>query len=88
MQQDHYNLCHSIAELQPTTDLSMMQEELTPLSWRCSQLAYGNCHHKGHPQHQNQNKPAHCHTDITMQHPGPCCVNTEHHQIHHTSQQT
>ena len=79
MQQDHYNLCHSIAELQPTTDLSMMQEELTPLSWRCSQLAYRNCHHKGHPQHQNQNKPAHCHTDITMQHPGPCCVNTECH---------
>ena len=70
------------------TDPSMMQEELTPLSWRCSQLAYRNCHHKGHPQHQNQNKPAHCHTDVTMQHPGPCCVNTEHHQICHTSQQT
>ena len=43
---------------------------------------------KGHPQHQNQNKSAHCHTDITMQHPGPCCVNTECHQIHHTCQQT
>ena len=24
----------------------MMQEELTPLSWGCSQLAYRNCHNK------------------------------------------
>ena len=51
----------TITELQPTTDPSMMQEN--PLSWRCSQLAYRNHHHKGHPQHQNQNKPAHCHTN-------------------------
>ena len=64
------------------------RRELTPLSWRCSQLAYRNCHHEGHPQHQNQNKPARCQTDITMQHPGPCCVNIECHQICHTSQQT
>ena len=31
-----------------------MQKEPTTLSWRCSQLAHRNCHHKGHPQHQNQ----------------------------------
>ena len=69
-------------------NLTMMKEELTPLSWRCSQLAYRNCHHKRRPQHQNQNKPAHCHMDITMQHPGPWCVNIEPHPILHISQQT
>ena len=54
----------------------------------CPQLAYRNCHHKGYPQHQNQNQPTHCNTDITMQHPGLHCINIECHQIHHTSQST
>ena len=31
-----------------------------------------------------QIKPTPCHTDITMQHPGPYCVNLEHHKICHT----
>ena len=35
------------------------------------------------PQHQNMNKPTHCHADITSQHPGPYCVNLEHHKIRH-----
>ena len=31
-----------------TSAIQLLQEELTPLSWRCSQLAYRTCHHKGH----------------------------------------
>ena len=62
------------------------RRSLLPFPWRCPQLAYRNCHHKGHPQHQNQNKSAHCHTDITTQHSGPHCINIECHQICHTSQ--
>ena len=38
-----------------------------------------NCHHKGYPQHQNQNQPTHCNTDITTQHSGPHCINIECH---------
>ena len=44
-------------------------------------MAHRNCHHKRHSQHQNLNKPTHCHAGITIQHPGPYCVNLEHHQI-------
>ena len=80
----HHNFCHTITEFQPTTDVYTMQKKFTAFSWRCPQLAHGNCHHKRHPQHQNMDKPTHCHADITMQHPGPYCVNLEHHKIHHT----
>ena len=67
---------------------STMQKEPTTLSWGCPQLAYRICHHKGYPQHRNQNQPTHCNTDITTQHPGPHCINIECHQICHTSQLT
>ena len=40
-------------------------QKFTTFSWRCPQLAHRNSHHKGHPQHQNMDKPTHCHTDIT-----------------------
>ena len=78
--------CHTITEFQPTTDTYMTLEEFTAFLWRCPQLAHRNCHHKRHSQHQNKNKPTHCHADITTQHPGPYCVNIECHQICHTSQ--
>ena len=84
VQSVHHNFCHTITEFQPTTCMYTMQEMFTAFSWRCPQLAYRNCHHKRHSQHQNMNKPTHCHAHITMQHPGPYCVNIEHHQVHHT----
>ena len=62
-----------------------MQEKFTAFSWWHPQLAHRNCHHKIYSQYQNMNKPIHCHAHITMQHPGPYCVNIEHHQISHTS---
>ena len=31
-----------------------------------------------------QDKSAHCHTGITMQHPSAHCINTEYHKICHT----
>ena len=34
---------------------------------------------KRYPQHQNQDKPTHCNTDITMQYPSPHCFNIECH---------
>ena len=60
------------------------QKKFTAFSWRHPQVAHRNSHYKGHPQHQNMDKPTHCHTDITMQHPGPYCVHLEHYKIHHT----
>ena len=80
----HNNICNTIAEFQLTTDTYTPQKKFTTFSWRCPQLAHRNSHHKRHPQHQNTDKPTYCHTDITTQHPGPCCVNLEHHKIYHT----
>ena len=64
----HHNICHKIAEFQPTTDMYTLQKKFTTFSWRFPQLAHWNSHHKGHPQHQNVDKPTYCHTDITAQH--------------------
>ena len=84
----HNNICYTIAEFKPTTNMYTSQEKLTTFSWRCPQLAHWNSHHKRHPQHQNMDKPTYCHTDNTAQHPGTCCDNLEHHKICHTGKQT
>ena len=66
---------------------STMQEELTPLSWRCSQLAYGTATTKDiHSIKTRINQLIATQTSQcnTLVH----CVNTECHQICHTSQQT
>ena len=80
----HSHICNKIVTFQPTTDSYMPQKKFTTFSWRCPQLADWNSYHKGHPQHQNTNKPTYCHPDITTQHPGTYCVHLEYHKVCHT----
>ena len=53
----HHNICYTITEFQPTTDMYTSQKKFTTFSWRCPQWAHWNSHHKRHPQHQNMDKP-------------------------------
>ena len=68
---------------QPQTHIHC-RRNFTTLSWRCPQLAHWNSHNERHPQHQNMDKPTHCNTDITVQHPGSYCVHLEYHKVCHT----
>ena len=73
IQRDYYQLCHHLTELQPTTDQHMTQKKLIAFPRDCPQLAHRNCHHQGYTQHQNQDKPTDCNTDIAMQYPSSHC---------------
>ena len=79
IQRDYYHLCHQPTELQPTTDQHTTQKKLIALPRYCPQLAHRNCHHQGHMQHQNQDKPTHCNTDFVMQYPSSHCFHIECH---------
>ena len=57
----------------------MMQKKLITLPRNCPQLAHRNHHHQGYMQHQNQDKPTHCNTDIAMQYPSSHCFYIECH---------
>ena len=56
-----------------------MQKKLIALPRDCPQLAHRNCHHQGYMQHQNQDKPTDCNTDIAMQYPSSHCFHIKCH---------
>ena len=60
-------------------DTHLLQEELTTLPWRWSQLAHWNCHCKRYTQHENKDKSANHYTGITARNPSVHCINIKCH---------